>query len=55
MLINNYSLKLEEENQRLFDTCIIATARYLSVDKIVSKIMLGQSRYQFVGLPLGLP
>jgi lysozyme family protein len=52
---NSYSQKLKEEYQLLFDTCIIASARYVVLDKIVSKMLSGQSRYQFVGLPLSLP
>jgi lysozyme family protein len=51
----NYNPVLRAEYQYLFDTCIIKSEKYVTVDAVVNKIVAGKSRYETVGLPLNIP
>lgn len=51
----NLSQALKDEYQLLFDNCEINLDKLSSVESIVNKIVLNQTRYEEVGNDLGIP
>jgi len=51
----NYNPALRAQYQYLFDTCIIKSEKYVTVDAVISKILTGKNRYETVGFPLNIP
>jgi lysozyme family protein len=50
-----FTPQLQAEYQRLFDTCVINTAKLAEINGIVNKILNAKSRYQTVGDKLNIP
>lgn len=50
-----YNAALRIAYQHFFDTCIIKSEKYVTVDAAVNKIVTGKDRYESVGIPLNLP
>ena len=50
-----YNDKLRSEYQHNFDTCIIKPDKYVTVDTIIKKILVGKPQYDDVGGQLNIP
>jgi len=50
-----YNAVLRADYQYLFDTCIIKSEKYVTVDAVLNKILAGTIRYETVGHPLNIP
>lgn len=51
----NYTPQSQSEYQRLYDTCIINSGKYRSVDAAMTKMLDNRDRYEAVGNPLHIP
>ena len=51
----SFSAQLQGEYQRLFDTCVINSAKYPEIDSFISKMLQSQARYTEVSTQTGVP
>jgi lysozyme family protein len=51
----NFSEALRSEYQRLFDSCQVNTAKAAEVDKLATKLLANQARYERAGDDLDIP